>query len=638
MPLELQFPDGSKRSYEDGATFLQVAESISAGLARNALGAMLDDQPMDLNAQVPHAGTVRILTFNDAEGRDIFRHTSTHIMALATQRVLPGTKLATGPALDDGYFYDMETPRPVTTEDLAAIEAEMQKIVKEDQPIMREEMPRDKAIQLFNEMGEHFKVELMQAKMAEAETVSVYRHGDFVDLCRGPHLPRTGLVKAFKLTGVAGAYWLGDQNNQQLQRVYGTSFPKQKDLDEYLRLIEEAKKRDHRKIGRELDLFSFHDEGPGFPFFHNKGTIVWNLLMDAMRTELRKLDYQEIKTPQILSEDLWHQSGHWDNYKENMYFTKIDERDFAVKPMNCPGGLLVYRSGLHSYRELPMKVAEFGHVHRHELSGVLHGLFRVRCFTQDDAHVFCTEEQIEDSVIECIDLMRRFYSMFGFDDVHIELSTKPAKAIGSDEIWDKATKALEQALNHLEIDFQLNPGDGAFYGPKIDFHIKDCLNRSWQCGTIQLDFSMPERFDLTYVGPDGEKHRPVMLHRAIFGSIERFLGILIEHCEGNFPLWLAPLQVRVLPMNDELVGKARETVNALKEAGIRAELDESDNKLGAKIRDAEMQKVPAMFIIGRREAESGQVAVRRHGAGDQGAMALDAAIAALQEEIETKNR
>ena len=635
MELELKFPDGSVKNYPEGSTFLEVAKSISGRLAKEALGASLDGEPKDIGSVVEKSGEVKIFTFNEPEGREIFRHTSTHIMAQAVQRLYPDLRLATGPPLEDGYFYDMTSGKTLTPDDFEKIEAEMQKIVKEDLPIECEVISREDGIKLFTETNQNFKVELLN-EMPEGEKITLYKQGEFTDLCRGPHLPSTGKVKAIKLTSVAGAYWKGDTSNEQLQRLYGTSFPKQKLLEEHLQLLEEAKRRDHRKIGKDLDLFSFQEEGPGFPFFHNKGTIIYNNLMDAIREELDDLNYQEIKTPAILHESLWHRSGHYDNYKENMYFTEIDDRPFAVKPMNCPGCLLVYNSNRHSYRELPLKIAEFGQVHRHEMSGVLHGLFRVRVFTQDDAHVFCTLEQLQDSVIECIDLILKMYNLVGFEDIHIELSTRPEKSIGTDDVWETATESLKNSLEGKGINYQLNPGDGAFYGPKIDFHIKDCLKRSWQCGTIQVDFSMPERFDLTYIGSDGNKHRPVMIHRAVFGSLERFIGILTEHYEGNFPLWLAPVQIRIITLGEDQNEFAQEIQNKLAEEGFRVEIDLSHDKIGAKIRNAEVLKIPCMFIIGKRELENKQVSVRRHLIGDSGAMDVDAAIEMLKHEVKQK--
>lgn len=637
MNITVTLPDGSRREVAQGTTLKQLAEGIGAGLARAALAGKVDGRVCDLSTPLTAPSEVSILTFSDKAGAGIFRHTAAHIMAMAIKRLFPKATLEDGPVTEAGFFYDIEMPETVGPEVFPKIEQEMDAIIKADFPIARRELPRAEAIQLFTARNERFKVETIEALPADA-IISVYEMGDFVDLCRGPHLPSTGAVKAFSVQSIAGAYRKGDATREQLQRFYGLAFPDKKMLKAYLDMLEEAKKRDHRRIGSDLELFSFEDEAPGFPFFHPKGTILYNELLNFIRGELRERDYQEIKTPMILNEELWHRSGHWDNYRENMYFTKIDERDFAIKPMNCPGGLLVYRSGLHSYKELPMRVAEFGLVHRHELSGVLHGLFRVRCFTQDDAHVFCTPEQMSGEVEKIIDLMLHVYGVMGFEDVAIELSTRPTKSIGSDEMWGLATKVLEDALAGRKINYKVNPGDGAFYGPKIDFHIKDCLGRSWQCGTIQADFSMPERFDLSYIGNDGEKHRPVMIHRAIFGSIERFLGILIEHYAGNFPLWLAPVQVRVLSLSADQADYARDVVAKLRAEGMRAEADVRDEKIGSKIRQAEMEKVPVMLVVGKKEAAAGEVAVRRKGEGDQGTKPVADCIADLKAEIAEHRR
>jgi threonyl-tRNA synthetase len=635
MSVKVTLPDGSSKELAQGATVGDLALAIGAGLARAALAGKIDGRLCDLTTPLADNAKVEIVTAKDAAGAEIIRHSAAHVLAMAIKRMHPQAVLEDGPATETGFFYDIMMPRPISVEDFPALEAEMQKIVDADLPIVRRELGRAEAVAFFQGRGENFKVETIEALPADA-TISIYEMGEFADLCRGPHLPSTGRVKAFQAMSVAGAYRKGDASREQLQRFYGIAFSDKKLLKEYLDLLEEAKKRDHRRIGQDLDLFSFHEEGPGFPFFHNKGVILYNQLLAFMRGELDKRDYQEIRTPIILNEDLWHRSGHWDHYRENMYFTKIDERDFAVKPMNCPGGLLVFKSGLHSYRDLPLRVAEFGLVHRHEMSGVLHGLFRVRCFTQDDAHVFCTREQVADEVMKLIDLILHTYEVCGFKNVSIELSTRPANSIGSDEIWELATQCLQDALSTRAIDYQLNPGDGAFYGPKIDFHIKDCLGRSWQCGTIQVDFSMPERFDLAFVGADGERHRPVMIHRAIFGSIERFLGILIENCAGNFPLWLAPVQVSVLSLTDEQGDYVKTIVERLRAVGIRAQIDIRSEKIGAKIREAEMQKVPVMLVVGRKEAENGQVSIRRHGVGDQGSLSLEDCIAALKKEIDEK--
>jgi threonyl-tRNA synthetase len=635
--VKVQLPDGSTLEVPQGSTALDVAKRIGTGLAKAALAARIDGKLCDLTTPITQDCSLQILTWKDEDGREVFRHTSTHIMAQAVKRVIPEAKLTIGPPLEDGFYYDFDLPEPIGPDAIAQIEQEMGKIIEEGLEIRRRELSRDEAIKLFRERGEPYKIEIIQ-ELPEGETISCYEQGEFVDLCRGPHLPSTSYVKAFKLLNVAGAYWRGDARNKMLQRIYGTSFPDKKLLDEHLKLLEEAKKRDHRRIGKELDLFSFQEEGPGFPFFHPNGVIVFNEIVNFLREELAKRGYVEIMTPLILHEELWHRSGHWDHYKENMYFTNIDNRTFAVKPMNCPGCLLVYKSALRSYRDLPLKIAEFGRVHRHELSGVLHGLFRVRCFTQDDAHIFTTPEQLEDAITETIEFIRHVYNVFGFDDYHMELSTRPEKSIGSDEMWENATSALQNALEKLGIDYKLNPGDGAFYGPKIDFHVKDCLRRSWQCGTIQVDFSMPERFDITYIGPDGQKYRPVMVHRAIVGSLERFIGVLLEHTAGNLPVWLAPTQAVVLPISEKVNEYGRQVLDALKQAGVRASIDAGEEKINAKIRNAELMKVPYMLIVGQKEAEAGTVSVRRHGKGDLGIRPLNQFITDILDEIAQQRR
>lgn len=611
---------------------MDLAREIGPGLAKAALGGKINGQLVDLSTPITADSDVQLVTWKDEEGREMFRHTSTHVMAQALKRVVPEAKLTVGPPLADSFYYDFDVKEPLTPEMLEKLEAEMDKIVSENLELKRIEVPRDEAIRLFKERNEPYKLEIIEGLPDEA-TISLYQQGEFVDLCRGPHIPSTGLIKAHKLLTVSGCYWRANANNQVLQRVYGTSFPDKKQLAEHLRILEEAKKRDHRRIGKDLDLFSFQDEGPGFPFFHPNGMVIYNEITNFIREELAKRSYVEIMTPIILNDELWHKSGHWDHYKENMYFTEVDETDFAVKPMNCPGCCLVYRNSLHSYRDLPLKMAEFGRVHRHELSGALHGLFRVRSFTQDDAHIFCTPEQLEAAVTEAIELIQRVYEVFGFEDYHMELSTRPEKSQGSDEMWENATSALQNSLEKLGVKFKLNPGDGAFYGPKIDFHVKDCLNRTWQCGTIQVDFSMPERFDLSYVGADGQKHRPVMVHRAVVGSLERFIGVLTEHTAGNFPTWLAPTQVTVLPISEKTLGYAREVADELKAQGIRITLDESEDKINAKIRNAELQKIPYMLIVGEKEASAGAVGVRRHGKGDLGAQPRDKFLADLKQEI-----
>lgn len=630
--VEVKLPDGSTREVQRGSTLMDLAREIGPGLAKAALGGKINGTLVDLSAPINEPGEVQLVTWKDEEGREMFRHTSTHIMAQALKRILPDAKLTVGPPLVDSYYYDFDVKEPLTPEMLEKIEAEMAKIVDEKLALERVEVPREEAIRLFKDKNEPYKLEIIEGLPDEA-TISLYKQGEFVDLCRGPHIPNTSYVKALKLLTVSGCYWRADASNQVLQRVYGTSFPDKKQLAEHLRILEEAKKRDHRRIGKDLDLFSFQDEGPGFPFFHPNGMVIYNEVSNFIREELSKRDYVEIMTPIILNDELWHKSGHWEHYKENMYFTEVDEQDFAVKPMNCPGCCLVYRNSLHSYRDLPLKMAEFGRVHRHELSGALHGLFRVRSFTQDDAHIFCTPDQLEDAVTEAIELIQRVYEVFGFSDYHMELSTRPEKSLGSDEMWENATTALEHSLDRLGVKYKLNPGDGAFYGPKIDFHVKDCLNRTWQCGTIQVDFSMPERFDLSYVGADGQKHRPVMVHRAVVGSLERFIGVLTEHTAGNFPTWIAPVQAIVLPISVKSLEYGREVLAELKQQGVRVELDASEEKISAKIRNAELRKIPYMLIVGEKEAAAGTVGVRRHGNGDLGARPRGEFIADLQTEI-----
>jgi threonyl-tRNA synthetase len=608
--------DGTRRQVEEGSVWGQVAAGIGRKLAKEALAARVDGVTDDLQSPAQADCQVEFLTFADEDGRAVFRHTSSHILAQAVQRLFPGTKLAIGPAIADGFYYDLDSEHVFIAEDLAAIEAEMKKIVKDDYPLVRRDVPREEASEYFTLRQEPYKVELINDLPPDVQ-VSLYKQGEFIDLCRGPHLPSTGMVGAIKLLSVAGAYWRGSEKNKMLQRIYGTSFPKQKDLDEYLERIEEAKRRDHRKLGQELDLFGIADEGPGFPFFYPKGMIIRNELESFWRQLHRQWGYQEIKTPMILSRQLWERSGHWDHYEENMYFLKIDEDDYAVKPMNCPGGIICYKRRPHSYRELPIRYGELGLVHRHERSGVLHGLMRVRCFTQDDAHIFMLPDQITEEIIKVIDLIDIVYKTFGFA-YRVELSTKPENAMGSDEIWDLATDALKQALEQKGLDYQINEGDGAFYGPKIDFHLVDALGRNWQCGTIQLDFTMPECFDLTYIGDDGEKHRPVMIHRVAFGSIERFLGILTEHYAGAFPAWLAPVQVRVVAVADRHLPFATEVAAGLEEKGFRVDVDDRNERVGYKIRDGELEKIPYLLVIGDKETEALAVSVRKRGQGDLG--------------------
>ena len=628
--ISVTLPDGGVREYPVGTTSAQVARDLGPGLYRDALAAKVDGELVDLNAPLPSHSEVEILTFASEEGRRVYRHSTSHILAQAVKHLYPQAKFAIGPAIENGFYYDFEVPENFTPQDLEQIEKEMLKIIQADYPFLREEVGRKEALEYFARLGEQYKVELIE-DLPPDTTVTLYRQGDFVDLCAGPHLPSTGKVKAIKLTSVAGAYWRGDERRKMLQRIYGTSFPRQKELDDYLSMLEEAAARDHRKLGRELDLFSIHDEGPGFPFFHAKGMILRNELESFWREVHTQWGYQEIKTPIILRQDLWERSGHWDHYQENMYFTEIDEENYAIKPMNCPGGILVYKNKPHSYRELPLRMAELGLVHRHELSGVLHGLMRVRSFTQDDAHIYMLPEQIKGEIIGVIELTDYLYRIFGFD-YHIELSTKPEKAIGSDETWEMATQALREALEEKGLEYRVNEGDGAFYGPKIDFHLQDCLGRTWQCGTIQLDFQMPALFELEYTGADGEKHRPIMIHRTCLGSIERFIGILIEHYAGAFPSWLAPVQVEVLPITDRHLSYSRQLAEKLRAVGVRVEVDDRNEKVGYKIREAQMAKIPYMLIIGDRELKEGTVSVRARSEGDMGAMSFSC----FQERIRTE--
>lgn len=632
--IKVTLKDGSVKEYEKGVSLLQIAESLSQGLARNALAGTIDGQVKDLNTKLENDARVGILTFEDEDGKKAYRHTTAHILAQAVKRLFPNIKLAIGPSIENGFYYDFDSDKPFSSEDLEIIEKEMEKIVKEDLKLERFVLPRNEAVKLMKERGEDYKVELIN-DLPEGEELSFYKQGDFVDLCAGPHIPSTGRVKALKLLSVAGAYWRGDEKNKMLQRIYGTAFAKKSELDEYITRLEEAKKRDHRKLGKELDLFMLMEEGPGFASFLPKGMVLRNILEDFWKIEHKKRGYQEIKTPIILSEELWHRSGHWDHYKENMYFTKIDEQDYAVKPMNCPGGMLAYKRKIHSYRDFPQRIAELGLVHRHELSGALHGLFRVRCFTQDDAHIYALPEQVKDEIIGVINLVNYIYSVFGFK-YRVELSTKPENSMGSDEQWELATNALKQALEEIGMDYKINEGDGAFYGPKIDFHLEDSIGRTWQCGTIQLDFQMPERFDLTYIGSDGEKHRPVMLHRTVFGSIERFIGVLIEHYAGAFPVWLAPVQVKIIPVLDKHIEYAEEIAKRLDEKGIRIEIDPRNEKIGYKVREAQMEKVPYMLVVGDKEMDSKAVAVRSRKDGDQGSMSVDSFIKKIEEEIAGK--
>lgn len=633
--MKVTLKDGSVKEYAQAMSVIDIAKDLSEGLARAACAGEVDGEVVDLRTVVDHDAAVNILTAKDEKGLAALRHTTSHVMAQAVKRLYPNTKLAIGPSIADGFYYDMEFETPLTSDDFEKIEAEMKKIVKEDLKIERFTLPREKAIEFMKEKEEPYKVELIK-DLPEGEEISFYQQGEFVDLCAGPHLMSTKEVgKAFKIMSLAGAYWRGDEHNQMLTRLYATAFAKKDELEAYITMMEEAKKRDHRKLGKELGLFMMHEAGPGFPFFLPKGMVLKNTLLDYWREIHRKAGYVEISTPVILNKSLWETSGHWDHYKNNMYTTVIDGEDYAIKPMNCPGGVLVYASEPRSYRDLPLRMGELGLVHRHEKSGQLHGLMRVRCFTQDDAHIFMTPEQIKDEIKGVAGLINEVYSLFGFQ-YHVELSTRPEDSMGSDEDWEMATDALRSALDELQLPYVVNEGDGAFYGPKIDFHLVDCIGRTWQCGTIQLDFQLPQRFELEYVGADGEKHRPIMIHRVVFGSIERFIGILIEHFAGAFPTWLAPVQVKVLPISDKYMDYAQSVLNKLTEAGIRAEVDTRAEKIGYKIREAQTAKIPYMLVVGQKEEEENTVSVRSRAAGDEGARSLDTFIADILKEIETK--
>lgn len=626
--------DGSAKEYSEAKSVIDIASDISEGLARVACAGEVNGEVVDLRTVIDQDCELNILTFDSEGGKGAFRHTTSHIMAQAIKRLYPEVKLAIGPSVADGFYYDIDSETPLTADDLEKIEAEMKKIVKEALPITRFTKPRAEAIEFFKEKNETYKVELIEDLPEDAE-ISFYQQGEFVDLCAGPHLMNTKTVKAFKLTSLAGAYWRGSEKNKMLTRIYGTSYTKKADLEEYLTRMEEAKKRDHRKLGKELGLFMMREEGPGFPFFLPKGMVLKNTLLEYWREIHEKAGYVEISTPIMLSRHLWETSGHWDHYKENMYTTVIDETDFAIKPMNCPGGILVYQSEPRSYRDLPIHMGELGLVHRHEKSGQLHGLMRVRCFTQDDAHIFMMPEQIRDEIKGVAKLIDEVYQLFGFK-YHVELSTRPEDSMGSDEDWEMATDALRGALDDLGLDYVVNEGDGAFYGPKIDFHLEDSIGRTWQCGTIQLDFQLPLRFNCEYIGADGEKHRPIMIHRVAFGSIERFIGILIEHFAGAFPTWLSPVQVKVLPISDKYMDYGEKVLQTLKDAGIRAEIDTRAEKIGYKIREARLQKIPYMLIVGAKEEEEGKVSVRSRFAGDEGAKELQEFIDSVKEEIKTR--
>lgn len=632
--MKITLKDGSVMELANGMAVIDIAKELSEGLARVATSAKVNGELVDLRTVVDSDAELEILTFDSEDGKGAFNHTASHIMAQAVKRLYPETKLAIGPSIANGFYYDLDRETPFVAEDLEKIEAEMKKIVKEGLALERSTKSREDAIAYFKEKDEPYKVELVE-DLPEGEEISFYSQGEFTDLCAGPHLMSTKAVKAFKLTSLAGAYWRGDEKNKMLTRIYGVAYPKKAQLEEYLHMMEEAKKRDHRKLGKELGLFMMAEEGPGFPFFLPKGMVLKNTLLDYWRELHKKNGYVEISTPIILSRHLWENSGHWDHYKDNMYATVIDGEDYAVKPMNCPGGMLVYKAEPHSYKDLPLRAAEIGLVHRHEKSGQLHGLMRVRCFNQDDAHIFMTPEQIRDEIKGVAKLIDEVYSLFGFK-YHVELSTRPEDSMGSDEDWELATDGLRGALDDLGLDYIVNEGDGAFYGPKIDFHLEDSIGRTWQCGTIQLDMQMPQRFELEYVGADGEKHRPIMIHRVAFGSIERFIGILIEHFAGAFPTWLAPVQVKVLPISDKYMEYGEKVLAELEAAGIRAEIDKRAEKIGYKIREAQMQKIPYMLVVGAKEEESGVVSVRSRFAGDEGQKSLADFITVVKEEIEKK--
>lgn len=632
--IKVTLKDGSVKEFTAGTTLLEIAKSLSQKLGKQALLAVVDGVNRDLSDKLEHDAAVEFVTPDTPEGLHAIRHTCAHVMAQAIQHLFPDVKFAIGPAIANGFYYDLDSEHTFTPEDLQAIEREMAKIVKQNLPLVRAELPRSEALAMFAAKDEKYKVELIN-DLPEDAVISTYTQGDFTDLCAGPHCPTTGRVKAFKLQSIAGAYWRGNEKNKMLQRIYGTAFPSKEELDAYLHMLEEAAKRDHRKLGKELDIFALMDEGPGFPFFLPNGMVIRNELINYWREVHRRYNYQEIKTPMILSRKLWETSGHWDHYRENMYFTQIDELDYAIKPMNCPGGMLVYKLHPHSYKELPIRAGELGLVHRHELSGALHGLFRVRCFTQDDAHIFMMPSQIRSEIKNVITLFDEVYATFGLK-YHAELSTRPENSMGDDATWELATQGLRDALEDCGLDYVINEGDGAFYGPKIDFHLTDSIGRTWQCGTIQLDMQLPERFELTYTGEDGLKHRPVMIHRVVYGSIERFIGILIEHYAGAFPAWLAPCQVRILPITDKHVDYAKALADKMFELGLRVHLDDRNEKLGYKIREAQVQKVPYTLVVGDKEMAEGTVNVRRRGEGDIGAMSQDNFLSMLLDEIKNK--
>lgn len=633
--ITIRLKDGKELHFENEVTLFEAAKKISNSLAKDVLVAKVDGELTDIRNNITDGTQVEFFTKADKEGLFTLRHTAAHVMAQAIQHLYPGTKFAIGPAIDDGFYYDLESDHVFSQEDFAAIEKEMAKIAKANLPIEKKILSRNEALEFFGSRNQDYKVILIQ-DLPEDAIISTYTQGDFTDLCRGPHVRSTGKLKVFKLMTVAGAYWRGDEHNKMLQRIYATAFFDKEELDRFLFVRAEAEKRDHRKLGKQLNLFSFHEEGPGFPFFHPKGMVIRNELIAYERELFREFGYEEIMTPIILSKKLWLQSGHWDHYKENMYFTQIDEEDYAVKPMNCPGGILYYKTNQHSYRELPKRVGEFGIVHRHELHGALHGLFRVRVFTQDDAHIFMTQDQMKDEVIKTMEMYRKLYSVFGLE-YHVELSTRPDNSMGSEELWEISTNALRDAVEAAGVPYVINEGDGAFYGPKLDFHIKDCLGRTWQCGTIQMDMQLPERFDVNYVGEDGEKHRAVMLHRAGYGSLERFIGILIEHFAGAFPSWIAPVQVKVVPVTEKHMNYARSVADALSASNVRVEIEEGNDTLGYKIRKAQMEKVPYTLVVGDKEMNGHTVSIRSRKNGDEGSLPVAVFVSNLIREIRDRS-
>ncbi len=636
MEISVRLPDGKVKRVQQGTTLGQMGESISTTLLKNAVAGKINGKLVDLSWSIEQDSEVELVTLDTKDGLEIYRHSTAHVMAQAMKRLYGGkaVKLGIGPVIADGFYYDVDIEKSLSSDDLTAIEREMENVITENLPIVRQVVSRAEAIELFSQLEDSYKLELIDA-MPPDSVLTVYKQGEFIDLCRGPHLPSTGRIKAFKLLSAAGAYWRGDSNNKMLQRIYGTSFPKKSQLNEHLQLLEEAKKRDHRKLGKELELFMFSEEAPGMPFYLPKGMTIRNELEELARGLQRQRGYDEVRTPLMLNNRLWEQSGHWDHYKENMYFTHVDDNKFALKPMNCPGHMLIYKNSLHSYRELPIRMAEFGQVHRHEFSGALNGMMRVRTFCQDDAHLFVLPEQIESEINQVMSLIDHIYQVFGFEYT-IELSTRPENSMGSEELWNQAEQSLRNVLEKRGIDYRLNAGDGAFYGPKIDFHILDALKRSWQCGTIQLDFQMPEKFDLHYIGMDNDKHRPVVIHRAVYGSIDRFIGILTEHYAGAFPLWLAPIQAKIIPVSKNEIDYAYQVKQTFEQSGIRVEVDIREEKLGYKIREAQLEKVPYMFIIGENERNSGAISVRKRGEGDLGVQSIEGMVEMLREEIQAK--